>query len=122
VEWKKNKLIPAASVKAIEEVGVAAKSFNYAVALGTIKEALDNECKDCDDSIDKIADEFTKLNNKFHFCVNGFEAACAGKTLEQYLALWAGSIRGVGTTLPILATDNDKFSKGWEKWKSFSNK
>ena len=42
--------------------------------------------------------------------------------MEEYPALWAGSIRGVGKILPILAKDNDEFSKEWAIWKSFSNK
>ena len=121
VEWKKNKMIPASSVKVLTELAEAAKLFSYAISPPTISDELDKERKECDESIDKIADEYKKLNNKFRFYIDGFENACKGKTLNDYPALWKENIRGVGTILPIVAKEHDEFSKEWTIWKNFSN-
>lgn len=121
IDWKKNKAIPASSVKAAVELSGVAKAFSYAIAPGTIGDELDKERKECDASIDKIADEYSKMNDKFRTYVNGFEAACKGKTLKEYGALWKENIRGVGTLLPVIAKQREEFVKEWTIWKNFSN-
>jgi len=120
-EWANKKSIPASSIKVVEEVAKAAKLFNYATTMGTISDMLDQEVKECEESIDKIAMEYTKLNEKLRKYVNTFEAVTKGKVLADYPEIWKENIRGVGTVLPTLVKDHPELKTEWEIWKNFSN-
>ena len=121
-EWKKDKLIPAASAKHVQLVSDEAKKFNYLITMGTISAALDKEKKETEDAQAILLAEWKKNYVRLLHAAKGFEAAVKNVTLETYQGIWSQQIRMIGTTLPMLAKDHPEFKAEYDIWKQFSNK
>lgn len=121
-KWSKDKKIPAGSVKKVNEIEHAVFTLSFAVAEGTVSDALRTEKKELEEQLLILSAEYRKMNEKLKKYLDGFESAVKGKKLGDYASIWGEHIRGVGTVLPTLIKDHPEMDTEWKIWKNFSNK
>lgn len=121
-EWKKSKSIPSSSVKHVLALHAAAKALSYEVAFGTTKEKLDKEKAECEEGLRVLHAEHRKIHDRLKTYASSSWKGLPDVTLESYPVFWKEHIRGVGTSLPVVAKEKPEFDPEWKVWKAYSNK
>jgi len=122
-EWEKNKAIPKKSTDHVKEVSKAADFFMVACNANSVGSAIKKDFDDNVKGIEKREEIMAGLSNKLKkYCgeiVKGLKGGV--KTKEDFNGkFWSENIRGVGTTLPVLAPDLGLVAEH-KQWREFAS-
>lgn len=120
--WGKKKTIPKKSIQHAELVSTEAKKLSYAVAPATITDVLKKEKAEVIKSYDILQAEHAKINTRLKKYVVSTAKGLPKVTLETYGNFWSEHIRGIGTSLPIVAKRHPELAKEWDVIKTYARK
>lgn len=122
-EWEKNKKIPKKSTAHVKEVYKAADHFMVACNPASISSVVKKDYEDNLKGIEAKEKMMAGLAKKLQkYCVAIAKGVNGGvKTKEDFNGkFWSENIRGVGTTLPVLAKDLG-LEKEHKIWRAFAS-
>jgi hypothetical protein len=122
VDWQKNKKIPKKSTAHVKEVHKAADYFMVACNAASISTVVKKDYEDNLKGIEASEKVMAGLSNKLkRYCVAVAKELNSITTKKEFDGkFWSENIRGIGTTLPVLAKDLG-LAKEHKIWRVFAS-